>query len=102
MSVAVIGAGGIGFDVSEFLTTHQSPTLNLKEWKAEWGVADPQEARGALTTALAAPAVREVYLLQRTTGPQGRTLGKTSGYALDRGLNRLWTDGGLLYAPPLR
>ncbi|ALI28330.1 2,4-dienoyl-CoA reductase [Mycolicibacterium fortuitum] len=79
-SVAVIGAGGIGFDVSEFLTTDQSPTLNLKEWKAEWGVADPQEARGALTTALPAPAVREVYLLQRTKGPQGRSLGKTSGW----------------------
>ncbi|WP_197514862.1 NADPH-dependent 2,4-dienoyl-CoA reductase [Mycobacterium sp. 852013-50091_SCH5140682] len=79
-SVAVIGAGGIGFDVSEFLTTDQSPTLNLKEWKAEWGAADPQEARGALTTPLPAPAVREVYLLQRTKGPQGRTLGKTSGW----------------------
>lgn len=79
-SVAVIGAGGIGFDVSEFLTTDQSPTLNLKEWKAEWGAADPQEARGALVTPLPAPAVREVYLLQRTRGPQGRKLGKTSGW----------------------
>jgi 2,4-dienoyl-CoA reductase (NADPH2) len=79
-SVAVIGAGGIGFDVSEFLTTELSPTLNLKEWKAEWGAADPQEARGALTTPLPAPAVSEVYLLQRTKGPQGRTLGKTSGW----------------------
>ncbi|MGV9800321.1 FAD-dependent oxidoreductase [Mycobacterium sp. NPDC003449] len=79
-TVAVIGAGGIGFDVSEFLTTDQSPTLNLKEWKAEWGAADPQEARGALTTPLPAPAVREVYLLQRTKGPQGRKLGKTSGW----------------------
>lgn len=79
-SVAVIGAGGIGFDVSEFLTTDESPTLNLKEWKAEWGVADPQEARGALTTALPAPAVREVYLLQRSKGPQGRRLGKTTGW----------------------
>ncbi|MGB3352971.1 MAG: NADPH-dependent 2,4-dienoyl-CoA reductase [Mycobacterium sp.] len=79
-SVAVVGAGGIGFDVSEFLTTDHSPTLNLKEWKAEWGVADPQEARGALTTPLPAPAAREVYLLQRTKGPQGRTLGKTTGW----------------------
>ena len=78
--VAVIGAGGIGFDVSELLTTDESPTLNLKEWKAEWGVADPQEARGALTTPLPAPAVREVYLLQRSRGAQGRGLGKTSGW----------------------
>ncbi|MBU8832522.1 FAD-dependent oxidoreductase [Mycolicibacterium goodii] len=79
-SVAVIGAGGIGFDVSEFLTTDESPTLNLKEWKAEWGVADPQETRGALTAPVPAPAVREVYLLQRSQGPQGRRLGKTTGW----------------------
>ena len=55
-TVAVVGAGGIGFDVSEFLVTDESPTLNLKEWKAEWGVADPQEVRGALTTPIPAPA----------------------------------------------
>ena len=79
-SVAVVGAGGIGFDVSEFLVTDESPTLNLKEWKAEWGVADPQEVRGALTTPLPAPPAREVYLLQRTKGAQGRRLGKTSGW----------------------
>ncbi len=78
--VAVVGAGGIGFDVSEFLVTDESPTLNLKEWKAEWGVVDPQEARGALTTPLPAPAAREVFLLQRTKGAQGRRLGKTSGW----------------------
>lgn len=51
--VAVIGAGGIGFDVCEFLVTDQSPTLNLKEWRAEWGALGPREApqaRGALTT----------------------------------------------------
>jgi 2,4-dienoyl-CoA reductase (NADPH2) len=79
-SVAVVGAGGVGFDVSEFLVTDESPTLNLKEWKAEWGVADPQEARGALTTPIPAPPAREVYLLQRTKGPQGKRLGKTSGW----------------------
>lgn len=79
-SVAVVGAGGIGFDVSEFLVTDESATLNLKEWKAEWGAADPQEARGAVVTPIPAPAVREVYLLQRTEGAQGRGLGKTSGW----------------------
>ena len=79
-SVAVIGAGGIGFDVSEFLVTANSPTLNLKEWKAEWGVADPWDAPGALTTPIPAPPAREVYLLQRTNGAQGRKLGKTSGW----------------------
>jgi 2,4-dienoyl-CoA reductase (NADPH2) len=71
-TVAVVGAGGVGFDVSEFLVTDESPTLNLKEWKAEWGAADPQE--------VPAPPAREVYLLQRTKGPQGTRLGKTSGW----------------------
>lgn len=47
-AVAVVGAGGIGFDVSEFLVTAASPTLDLAEWKTEWGAADPWAARGAL------------------------------------------------------
>jgi 2,4-dienoyl-CoA reductase (NADPH2) len=79
-TVAVVGAGGVGFDLSEFLVTDESPTLNLKEWKAEWGAADPQEVRGALTTPIPSPPAREVYLLQRTKGPQGKRLGKTSGW----------------------
>ncbi len=79
-TVAVVGAGGIGFDVSELLVTDSSPTLHLKEWKAEWGAADPQQARGALTAPLPAPPAREVYLLQRSKGPQGKRLGKTSGW----------------------
>jgi 2,4-dienoyl-CoA reductase (NADPH2) len=82
-TVAVIGAGGIGFDVSELLVTEDSPThepLSLKEWKAEWGVADPWEQRGALTTPIPAPPARQVYLLQRTHGAQGKRLGKTSGW----------------------
>jgi 2,4-dienoyl-CoA reductase (NADPH2) len=89
--VAVIGAGGVGFDVSEFLvTTSAEPTdgirspQHVKEWKAEWGILDPHEAaqdnRGALTTPIPLPPAREVYLLQRTKGPQGRNLGKTSGW----------------------
>ncbi|WP_319457243.1 MULTISPECIES: NADPH-dependent 2,4-dienoyl-CoA reductase [unclassified Mycobacterium] len=86
-SVAVVGAGGIGFDVSEFLVTSPAEPADgirspqhLKEWKAEWGVADPQDARGALTTPIPLPPAREVYLLQRTKGQQGRGLGKTSGW----------------------
>jgi 2,4-dienoyl-CoA reductase (NADPH2) len=82
-SVAVIGAGGIGFDVSEFLVTDQSPTLNRKEWQAEWGALAPQDApsvRGSLATPIPLPPAREVFLLQRTKGPQGRGLGKTSGW----------------------
>lgn len=82
-SVAVVGAGGIGFDVSEFLVLdapETSPALHLKEWKVEWGAADPWEARGALLPPDPAPPAREVYLLARTAGAQGRKLGKTSGW----------------------
>jgi 2,4-dienoyl-CoA reductase (NADPH2) len=82
-SVAVIGAGGVGFDVSEFLVTDFSPTherQSLKDWKAEWGAADPWESPGALTTPIPAPPAREVYLLQRSKGAQGKRLGKTSGW----------------------
>ncbi len=78
--VAVIGAGGIGFDVSELLATDESSTLNLKEWKSEWGAADPWEARGALATPIIASPARQVYLLQRSKGPQGTGLGKTTGW----------------------
>lgn len=86
-TVAVIGAGGIGFDVTELLVTPVCPSASparncddLREWQAEWGAADPQEIRGALTTPRPAPPAREVYLLQRTKGPQGKRLGKTSGW----------------------
>src|SRR5690606_2010745 len=48
--VAVVGAGGIGVDVSEFLTHLDSPTLDLEAWRAEWGVGDPEESRGGLRT----------------------------------------------------
>ncbi|RZL76609.1 MAG: NADPH-dependent 2,4-dienoyl-CoA reductase [Rhodococcus sp. (in: high G+C Gram-positive bacteria)] len=79
-SVAVIGAGGIGVDVSEFLTHEHSPTLDLKEWKQEWGVTEPEAAAGALTTPVPAPSPREVYLLQRKSGRIGAGLAKTTGW----------------------
>ncbi|TDU91171.1 2,4-dienoyl-CoA reductase (NADPH2) [Kribbella voronezhensis] len=79
-SVAVVGAGGIGVDVSEFLTTTESPTLDLAAWKAEWGVADPTVAPGALTTPRPEASPRKVYLLQRKPGKIGAGLGKTTGW----------------------
>lgn len=79
-TVAVIGAGGIGVDVSEFLTTEASPTLDLAAWKAEWGVADPTVAPGGLTTPKPEPSPRQVYLLQRKAGKVGAGLGKTTGW----------------------
>ncbi|MET9027474.1 NADPH-dependent 2,4-dienoyl-CoA reductase [Nocardia sp. NPDC004168] len=79
--VAVIGAGGIGYDVSEFLTVEGHPALKLDEWKEEWGVTSGDEqVPGQLTTPRPAPAAREVVLLQRKTTPFGKDLGKTSGW----------------------
>src|SRR5690625_4517342 len=82
-SVAGVGAGGSGFDVSEFLgvaNPASSAALNLEEWEAGWGAADPWDARGALVAPDPSPPAREVYLLARTEGAQGRKLGKTSGW----------------------
>ncbi|MEV6430220.1 NADPH-dependent 2,4-dienoyl-CoA reductase [Nocardia sp. NPDC051463] len=79
--VAVIGAGGIGYDVSEFLTVEGHPTLKLDEWKEEWGVdSENEQVRGQLTAPKPAPAAREVVLLQRKSTPFGKDLGKTSGW----------------------
>jgi 2,4-dienoyl-CoA reductase (NADPH2) len=76
--VAVVGAGGIGVDVSVFLT-HEPETLD--EWMAHWGVGDPSLHRGGLTEPKARVAARQVFLLQRKETPIGIGLGKTSGWA---------------------
>jgi len=79
--VAVIGAGGIGFDVSEYLVSEgHSTTLDTAAWLREWGVADPAVARGGLGRPELAPPVRQVYLLQRKAAPLGKGLGKTTGW----------------------
>ena len=81
--VAIIGAGGIGFDVAEFLVHHGvSTALDLDAWQAEWGVGDPAEARGGLRVGGIAPAppARKVVLLQRKAGKPGAGLGKTTGW----------------------
>jgi 2,4-dienoyl-CoA reductase (NADPH2) len=79
--VAIIGAGGIGFDVAEFLVQDgDSPTENLAEWLREWGVGDPEVVRGGLTTPEPEPSVRSVTLLQRKPEKPGRKLGKTTGW----------------------
>ena len=81
--VAVIGAGGIGFDVSEYLT-HEgtSPTLDLEAWKTEWGVGDPEVQRGGLVAEGPQPEApaRQVTLLQRKNERLGKRLGKTTGW----------------------
>jgi 2,4-dienoyl-CoA reductase (NADPH2) len=81
--VAVVGAGGIGFDVAEALV-HQgvSPTLDPDLWRREWGISAPWEDRGGLSPkgALPEPSAREVHLLQRKAEKPGRGLGKTTGW----------------------
>lgn len=79
-SVAIVGAGGIGFDVAELLVTNDSPTLNLGEWQREWGVDIASKARGSITAPAVEPAAREVFLLQRKDTRVGSGLGKTSGW----------------------
>jgi 2,4-dienoyl-CoA reductase (NADPH2) len=76
--VAIIGAGGIGFDVAEFLTNEQSNTIPA--FMEEWGVDMNYTVRGALQKNHAITSPREVYLLQRSKGKLGEGLGKTTGW----------------------
>ena len=82
--VAVIGAGGIGFDVSEYLLKpeHQPQPQPLAEWQREWGV-DPNPnymTEGGHVPAEVEAPIRQIYLMQRKTTPLGIGLGKTSGW----------------------
>ena len=78
--VAVIGAGGIGFDVSEYLVEQEELTTHLDKWLAHWGVDKTYEAAGALMEKELHKPPREVYLLQRKTTKVGKGLGKTTGW----------------------
>ncbi len=79
--VAVIGAGGVGFDVAEYLVAGgHSSTVNPAEWAREWGVGDPARSAGGLDEAAPTPPARQVWLLQRKPEKPGRGLGKTTGW----------------------
>lgn len=81
--VAIVGAGGIGFDVAEYLVHDgRSPTVDLEAWKREWGVGDPSETRGGLAPEGPAPEppARAVTLLQRKDERLGKRLGKSTGW----------------------
>ena len=83
-NVAIIGAGGIGFDVGEFLAHHQSQgeaeQVSVEEWRKEWGVAQDFEGEGGLTQPQPPASPRQLYLMQRKTSKVGGGLGKTSGW----------------------
>ena len=83
--VAIIGAGGIGFDVAEFLSSENRKAGNfqpLPEWMTEWGIGDPEIYRGGLLDEDRSPKPlqRKVYLLQRKAQKMGKNLGKTTGW----------------------
>ncbi|NND38930.1 MAG: NADPH-dependent 2,4-dienoyl-CoA reductase, partial [Pseudomonadales bacterium] len=79
--VAVVGAGGIGFDIAEFLAhSGTSPTLNPLQWNREWGVDINYKDRGGLMEKQPSPPAREITLLQRKDEALGKRLGKTSGW----------------------
>ncbi|MBB2895412.1 NADPH-dependent 2,4-dienoyl-CoA reductase [Pseudomonas sp. AS2.8] len=78
--VALIGAGGIGFDVADFLTHGHQEAEPITAFYREWGIDPSFSSRGGLAPA-APPAVpREVWLLQRKPGKPGKGLGKTTGW----------------------
>ncbi len=82
-SVVIVGAGGVGFDVAEFLAQKgESPTMDLAAWKAEWGISDPEVDRAGLAPGGPVPEApaRQITMLQRKSEKLGRRLGKTTGW----------------------
>ncbi len=91
-TVALIGAGGIGFDVAMFLTDHKSESINnhqpsiinhqsIPHYQLEWGIDKTYQNRGGITKPHPEQPERQVWLLQRSKGKVGERLGKTTGWA---------------------
>ena len=83
--VAIIGAGGIGFDVASFLAEESSLTLQAEQWLKEWGIDKSYQQAGAIIPVAEhhkshQKASREIYLLQRKSSKVGAGLGKTTGW----------------------
>jgi 2,4-dienoyl-CoA reductase (NADPH2) len=79
--IAIIGAGGIGFDIAEYLLeSDQSETLNKEDFFNHWGIDTEQKSRGGLKTKSLPIPQKEIYLLQRKTSKHGAHLGKTTGW----------------------
>ena len=83
--VAVVGAGGIGFDIAEFLSepSHDGPVLpTAEEFARQWGIDMTLQARGGVKDVVAEtePMEREIWLLQRKASKPGKGLGKTTGW----------------------
>lgn len=82
--VAIVGAGGIGYDTAEYLThnpAHTSPSMDIETYMKEWGVDMNYTKGGALANSpKPIPSPREVYLLKRSGGKHGKGLGRTTGW----------------------
>lgn len=93
--VAIIGAGGIGFDVAAFLLKEREHDADVAGFEAEWGIDQRSQTRGGLKASVALPEPeRQVYLLQRSSRKFGATLGPSTGWVLKeevrrRGLNTI-------------
>ena len=95
-TVAIIGAGGIGFDVAEYLSQQPPPadTDPVGHFLAEWGIDPTLNARGGVAGIQAATPIsqRKIYLLQRKSGKPGAGLGKTTGWIHRASLKRLGVE----------
>ncbi|VWC88838.1 FAD-dependent oxidoreductase [Burkholderia lata] len=80
-SVAIVGAGGIGFDVAEYLVHREGAGhVDADKFFAEWGVDTSYAHAGGLRRAHPEPAARQIHLLQRKASKVGDGLGKTTGW----------------------
>ena len=90
--IAIIGAGGIGFDMAEYISSSGiSPTLNLTKWMEKWGVVDPEKERGGVLTKsdiTLNTSSKEIFLLQRKNEKLGKRLGKTTGWIHRKSLEK--------------
>ena len=90
--IAIIGAGGIGFDMAEYISSSGiSPTLNITTWMEKWGVVDPEKERGGVlpkSEITLNTSSKEIFLLQRKNEKLGKRLGKTTGWIHRKSLEK--------------
>ena len=90
--IAIIGAGGIGFDMAEYISSSGiSPTLNITKWMEKWGGVDPEKERGGVlpkSEITLNTSSKEIFLLQRKNEKIGKRLGKTTGWIHRKSLEK--------------
>ena len=90
--IAIIGAGGISFDMDEYISSSGiSPKLNITKWMEKWGVVDPEKERGGVlpkSEITLNTSSKEIFLLQRKNEKLGKRLGKTTGWIHRKSLEK--------------